>query len=176
MKRKADITDTDIDNLFNNNDDSGLMDDKSEKVELPEELSIEKETKSNHVERPEDNRSEQAKIRAEIKEKDKQIEEDIDKNINSVKSLTGFQQARLYIQKLMSIKNNQKIEKEKTKAIINGVAPTYLDKGTECTFHVYRPKDVLGDKIYCYCKYCSCEKIFTQREWDNYCYKYRKWF
>ena len=109
MKRKTDITDADIDNLFNNNDDSGLMDDKSEKVELPEELSIEKETKSNHVERPEDNRSEQAKIRSEIKERDKQIEENIDKNINSVKSLTGFQQARLYIQKLMSIKNNQKI-------------------------------------------------------------------
>ena len=176
MKRRKDITDEDIDNLFNNNDDSSLKDDKSEMVELPEELSIEKDTKSNHVERPEDNRSEQAKIRAEIKEKKKEVENTINKDINSVKSLNGLQQVRLYIQKLMALKNNQKLEKEKTKAIINGATPTYLDKGTECTFHIYRPKDVLGDKIYCYCKYCSCEKIFTQSEWDDYCYKYRKWF
>ena len=45
MKNKLDITDTDIDNLFNNDDTSSLLEDKDEKVELPEELSIEKETK-----------------------------------------------------------------------------------------------------------------------------------
>ncbi len=179
MKRKIDITDEDIDNLFLNNDTSSLEEteeDKSEKVELPEELSLEKDTKSNHVDRPEDDRSEQAKIKSEIKEKEKETENNIQKDINSVKSLSGLKQARLYIQKLMSLKNDQKIQKEKTKAIVAGNTPTYLDKGTECTFHIYNPKEVLGDKVYCYCRYCSCEKIFTQKEWDDYCLKYRKWF
>lgn len=175
MKNKLDITDEDIDNLFNNNDTSAL-EDKDKKVDLPVELSIEKDVKPTQVDRPKDDRSEQAKIKNEIKKNDKETEINIEKDINSIKSLNGLKQVGLYIKKLRFLKDNQLIKKEKTKAILSGVLPTHLDNGTQCTFHIYKPRDILGDKIYCSCKFCSCEKVFTQSEWDDYCLKYRKWF
>lgn len=175
MKKKIEkeITDSDIDELFNNNDSNVL---KDEIIEVPDELSINNENKSNFVDRPKNTESENTRIKHEIEDANNKIEKDIQNDIHSVKKLSGLEQARKYIRKLISLKNDQKINQERTKAILAGLIKPHVDSGTECTFHIYKPRDILGDRIYCYCKFCSAEKTFSQSEWDEYCIKYRKWF
>ena len=102
--------------------------------------------------------------------------DNINDKILDVKELTSLSQVKIYLRKLNELKNIEQIKSHNTKAIINGLTKTNVDKGTDCTFHLYNVRDVLGNKIYCYCRYCSCEKIFTKDEWDDYCIKYRKWF
>ncbi len=174
IKIEKELTDSDIDDLFNNNNTSILDDNKA--IEVPSELSIENNKKSNFVDRPKDNQSENTRIKKEQENIQKTIDKNIEKDIHSVREINTLDQAKKYIRKLISLKNDQKINHEKTKAILNGLLKPNLDNGTECTFHIYKPRDILGDKIYCYCKFCSASKIFTQSEWDEYCIKYRKWF
>jgi len=174
-KIEKEITDSDIDELFNNNNSSVLQSD-IKTIDVPEELSIENDKKSNYIDRPRNPKSENVKIKEEIKKLKDEIDKKIQEDINSIKELSGFEQARRYIKKLISLKNEQKINQEKTKAILAGLIKPNFDPGSECTFHIYRPRDILGNKIYCACKFCSTEKIFTNQEWDEYCIKYRKWF
>lgn len=174
IKIEKELSDSDIDDLFNNDNTSVLNNDNS--IEIPEELSIENDKKSNFVDRPKNTQSENTRIKNEQKDIEKSINNNIEKDIHSVKKLTGFEQVRKYIRKLISLKNDQRINQEKTKAILAGLIKPNLDNGTECTFHIYKPRDILGDRIYCCCKFCSAEKTFSQSEWDEYCIKYRKWF
>lgn len=170
---EKDITLEDIDNLFNNNDTSVL---KTPQDIVPKEFSVENDFKTNHVDRPKDKSSEKTKIKKEIKENNQKIVDNINDKILDVKELTSLSQVKIYLRKLNELKNIEQIKSHNTKAIINGLTKTNVDKGTDCTFHLYNVRDVLGNKIYCYCRYCSCEKIFTKDEWDDYCIKYRKWF
>ena len=170
---EKDITLEDIDNLFNNNDTSVL---KTSQDIVPREFSVENDFQTNHVDRPKDKSSEKTKIKKEIKENNQKIVDNINDKILDVKELTSLSQVKIYLRKLNELKNIEQIKSHNTKAIINGLTKTNVDKGTDCTFHLYNVRDVLGNKIYCYCRYCSCEKIFTKDEWDDYCIKYRKWF
>lgn len=159
-KLQKDLTDADIDNLFNNNDTSVLKDTIEQKDIIPQELSTENKEKANHIDRPPEKiDSEKTRIRKEISK--------IDEGVLKIRKL---------ISDLKKYKQQSNSEGALTRAILNGNTKVNVDPSTQCTFHIYQPKDIKHDKITCSCKFCSAMKDFTQSEWDEYCVKYRKWF
>ena len=171
MKKKIsnDITDEELDDLFNNNNTS-VLEDSSESDEeeselkqtdmIPKEISTETEGKSaKFVDRP----------KIQVKSEDRRIKEEISK-------LDDFSEVRKIVQQLRNYKENEKLKNATTKAIMSGLTPVNFDRSTKCRFHIYQPKDVLRDGYLCSCKFCSACKEFTNREWEEYCIKYRKWF
>ena len=158
--QKDEITDEDIDNLFNNDNNQAFVEQKKTDI-VPHELSTENKEKSNHIERPKD---------VPLTEKNRDKTE-----INRLKE-EGVQKVRKFISFIRQYKKQQELKNILNRQIVNGQTQVHVDPGTECTFHIYQPKDITRDKILCSCKFCSAMKEFTQEEWDEYCIKYRKWF
>jgi hypothetical protein len=101
----------------------------------------------------------------------------IDLNIEkAIKSLNNFEQVRKYIKQVLKFKNESKEQSIRNKNLINQLKNKNIYKSTDCEFHIFQPRHIMGDTIYCSCKFCSVEKHFSQSEWDEYCIKYRKWF
>lgn len=156
-KIDKDFTDEDIDSLFNNDDTSVL---KQNEI-VPNELSTETDEKPTHVDRPKEYIvSEETRVKREI-------EEHHQKQSNKLKEIIDY---------IKNYRKNLIIKETINKSIIGGYTKVNIEPSTQCTFHIYQPRDIMGDKIYCSCKFCSAMKEFTQSEWDEYCIKYRKWF
>ena len=173
--QKDEITDEDIDNLFNN-DDSSVVQVKKEDL-VPKELSLENNKKTNHIDRPTEKQdSLKTKVKKEKKKEDNLLEKQIKENLLSVKEVNNFSQLRAYIKGILNYRSKEEKRQEATRSILSGCTETHTDPGTQCTFHIFQPKHIMGDSIYCSCKFCSAEKTFTQEEWNEYCIKYRKWF
>jgi beta-N-acetylglucosaminidase len=174
-KIQKDITEEDIDKLFNNNDCSVLsIDKKSSNIEVPQELNINK--KSNRIKRPKNTETERKRIKKENESIKKDIENKIENNITEVKQLNNFDQVKKYLKKLFQYKELERTQSINNKNIINQLKNRDIYKSTDCTFHIYQPKYAMGHIVFCSCKFCSVEKQFTLQEWDEYCIKYRKWF
>ena len=172
--QKDEITDADIDNLFNNNDNSAII--KKESI-VPQELSLENTKKSNHIDRPTEKiDSEQTRVKKEKEKENNLLEIQLEESPLNVKSLNTFQQLKKYIKGILNYRKQEELKQQASRSILSGCTQTHTDPGTECTFHIFQPKHIMGDIIYCSCKFCSVEKEFTQSEWDEYCIKYRKWF
>lgn len=172
--QKDEITDEDIDNLFNNNDTTVI---KNKQNLVPTELSLENKNKSNHIDRPVIKQdSDKTKIKKEEKRKENILEKQIENSPIDVKSVSSFTQLRSYIKSILNYRKTEQLKQEMSTSILSGCTETHTDPGTQCTFHIFQPKHIMGDVIYCSCKFCSVEKEFTQSEWDEYCIKYRKWF
>lgn len=158
--QKDEITDEDIDNLFNNDNNQAFVERKQNDI-VPHEISTENKEKTNHIDRPKEIQpTEKNRVRNEI---------------NRLKD-DGVQRVRKFISFVRQYKKQQEIKDILNRQIINGQTRVHLDPGTECTFHIYQPRDIMGNKMICSCKFCSAMKEFTHEEWDEYCIKYRKWF
>jgi hypothetical protein len=154
----------DIDKLFNN-DDTTVLKDNTETVKVPDELDIKK--KSNRISRPKDAKTENKRIIDEKKKLDDKIENDIQNNITEIKSLNNFEQVKKYIKQVLKFKNESKEQSIRNKNIINQLKNKNIYKSTDCEFHIFQPRHIMGDTIYCSCKFCSVEKHFSQSEWDE---------
>lgn len=159
--QKDEITDEDIDNLFNNDNNQKFVEKKEKQDIVPHELSTENTESVNHIDRPKE---------VPLTEKNR-----VKNEINRLKE-EGVQKVRKFIKFVRDYKKVQELRNITNRQIVNGQTPTHLDPGTECTFHIYQPRDIMGNKMTCSCKFCSALKEFTQEEWDEYCIKYRKWF
>jgi len=185
--KRVDISDEDIDSLFNNNDTSVLKDvESSDEIQeepeqlqqsdiVPKELSLDSDQSAKHVDRPDDVETEAVRIRRLAKEKAEQEARNIEENIADVKQIDDFLNVKKYIQAIRKYVTDAKTKQLATKNIISGNTNVNLDAGTECTFHMYEPKHIMGDTVICSCRYCSAMKEFTQKQWDEWCIKYRKW-
>jgi hypothetical protein len=176
-KLQKDIDLDDIDKLFNNNDTSVLTTDKDVQntVEVPKELDI--STKTNKIPRPKNVKSETKRIKDEKIELQKSIDKDLENNdTHKIHEINTFENIRKYIKKILNYKDQQREKNILNRSLINELVNKDIYKSTDCTFHIFQPKHIMGDDIYCSCKFCSVEKKFTQSEWTEYCIKYRKWF
>lgn len=175
-KIQKDISEEDIDKLFNNNDDSVLKNTENNQsnVEIPLELSVNK--KSNRIKRPQNSKTELKRIKDEKNIVEKDIDNKIENNITDIKSLNNFDQVKKYIKKIFQHKEYERTKTIQNKNLINQLKNKDIYKSTDCTFHIFQPRHVMGNMVFCSCKFCSVEKTFTLQEWDDYCLKYRKWF
>lgn len=183
MKKPDSITDEDIDKLFENNDTSVIENISSDKdsnsLFLPEEMDASKNKSIKISDRPKYSPSDEYVEKKKQKEIQEKIKQDIE-NTNSLdllekrstNSIDIFNVVTETINKIKNEERNRQLEKQR---ILSGGSKLNFDPSTNCKFHVYEVKDVMGNMLFCSCKYCSAYKEMTMNEWDDYKYKYKKY-
>lgn len=180
MFKKKTITDEDIEKLFDNNDTS-VLDDKEEPEEeirlspeifLPDEMDATKEKEIKRVARPEYQASDEFK-----EKKQQRIEhEEILKNIKNNQSISVLEKTDIRSLDILNaaattinkFKNDERARQLEKQRILNGGSKLNFDKATKCTYHVYQPREMMGNMMFCACKYCSAYKEMTVDEWKAY--------
>lgn len=186
MFKKKTLTDEDIEKLFENNDSSVIENDSKEESKnqskeieialtsdlfLPDEMNASKDRETKRIPRPQYEASDEFKEKKKLKLKEKEI---ID-NINKTKSIDVLQKTDIRSMDVFNavattvntLKNNERLrELEKQKLLNSG--KYNFDPSTQCTFHVYQPRDLMGNIVYCACKYCSAYKEMTMEQWKQY--------
>ena len=175
---KKDITDEDIENLFDKNITDSIIEKDSEPQEasqdlIPKELSVNGKS-DGHIKRPDqytpsEKRIESKKITEENKETDK----------NALLNKSGSVTLELF-KRITDLRKKALLEeftqKQRKLPVVNPNAryKLYNDQ-PKCTFHVYVPSLVLDNNtILTGCKFCSQQKTFTMQEWKKYEVENRK--
>jgi len=169
---KNDVTDKDIENLFDNNDTKGFSESEQSEQEsiIPAELDVNSDSQSK-IERPDDYQVEevrQKKIDAKKKEallKSQSREELLQTRGNVSKDV--FQEVAKVRQQAQL---EEFVSKQRKLPKIDPSARYKLyGADPKCNFHVYQPIHTMeGGRFLCSCKFCSEEKIFTEQQWKNY--------
>lgn len=185
MAKKSNFSDDDIEKLFENNDSSVVLNDNSDKSDelknkeieialtsdlfLPDEMNANKESKK--INRPKYQASDEFKDKKEQKLK----EEEIINNINKTKSISILQKNNIQsidafniiASSINQLKNEERLRELEKQRILNKGHYNF-DVSTDCTFHVYQPRELMGNMVYCACKYCSAYKEMTMDQWKKY--------
>lgn len=189
MKQPTTITDEDIDKLFENNDISAFKIDqeKENKIEssqeeyqfIPEEMDASKEKSIKYTDRPKYKATEEYQEKKKQEELQKRIKHDIEKNNDitfiektKVKSVDILNSVAEAVNKIKNDERNRQLEKQR---ILSGGSKLNFDPPTKCTYHVYQIREIMGNILFCACKYCSSYKEMTINEWDEYRYKNKKY-
>lgn len=178
MKKPDSITDEDIDKLFENNDTSVVEKIETNKIDdsfIPEEMDASKEKSIKFSDRPKYKASEEYVEKKKNEELQNRIKQDIEKNNDitlvektGIKSVDVFNTVATTVNKIKNEERNRQLEKQK---ILSGGSKLNFDPSTECTYHVYQIREIMGNVLFCACKYCSAYKEMTINEWDEYRYK-----
>lgn len=176
------ITDDDIDKLFEDNDSSAFKIDQENKKEddfLPEEMDASKEKSIKFSDRPAYQAREEFLEKKRNQELQRQIKQDIEKNNStevlektSVRNVDILSSVVSVVNKIKNDERNRQLEKQR---ILSGGSKLNFDPSTKCTYHVYEVHDVMGNMLFCSCKYCSQYKEMTITEWDEYRYKNKRY-
>ena len=169
---KKDVSDSDIENLFDNNNTEGFVDesDTSDNESLiPSELDVNNES-NGCIKRPDYTVQE---VRQKKLNEKKQAA--LLKNANEEKLLqTSGSVSKDVFNEIAKARQKAQLEefvsKQRKLPQINPSAKYKLYSGEpDCNFHVYQPLNSIGGgRFLCTCKFCSQEKIFTEQQWKNY--------
>lgn len=173
---KNDVTDEDLDKLFNENDASSFikkkeLEDKHDNSLISDELDVKSPT-TNKIERP--LRSQMRdEIKDSIREEEKREESLLKSVSEKVISITGQVTSKIFneIARVRQEAYLEEYRKSQNKLpVIKENAKIKLYSGQdECKFHVYKPYQMIdSDHMMTCCKYCSESKIFTLQEWMKY--------
>lgn len=179
---KNDVTDQDIENLFDRQIDTKFKDESSETQDqesiIPKELDVKSGVKSK-ITRPDNYQPNQVhkdklNIKKELdrlntessKEELLQVEGSVDKKtfneIIKARKLAELEEFKAKQRKIPTIQPTAKY-------------PLYGDQ-PQCNFHVYKPyQPMSNDRLLCACKFCSRVKVFSKTEWQKYEIENRKY-
>lgn len=169
---KNDITDDDLEKLFDENNNSKFIDKKEEFIKdvISKELDV-KQDSNTEIERPSvyqpnevhekklEERKKQEKLLQCNQEELIQIKGNVNKQvfdeIAKARSKAKLEEYKHKIAKLPVIKPDAKLK-------------LYSDK-PHCTFHVYKCIQLIDQNhLMTSCKFCSESKIFSMEEWKQY--------
>lgn len=169
---KNDVTDKDIENLFDNNNLEAINNESVTQQDsiIPQELDVKSDSK-NKIQRPDtyaadevhqkklDNKKEELLLKTASQEKLLQSSGSVSRDVfNQIAK--ARQQAQL----------EEFISKQRKLPRIAATARYKLyNNEPKCTFHVYQPQHSLdGGRFLCSCKFCSQVKVFTESQWKQY--------
>lgn len=174
---KNDVTDEELDKLFNNNDNSSFVKkDEVQKEETDDDLiSPELDAKNNElqtrIERPVEYKKDE--VHAE-KLKERKKEEALLKSADgsNLKDLTGQVSSKVFSE-IAKVRQQAQLEAYKqSQAKIPKISPNAKFKlygDQECKYHVYIPYQMVDNNtMITTCKFCSAHKIFTMKQWLHY--------
>lgn len=164
MSKKFQITDSDIEDMFEKNDTKVLKDDPSEDL-VPAELLL--DSSGTKIERPEtpviDEYHQQKKDEKVLQKqlKENKLPDGIieTSTVNILNAVARFKKEAY----------DKERRRELTKlAILNGGTKLNFSNRNECQHHLFLPAYILQDIVYGSCKFCSSKKTFTISEWKSY--------
>jgi len=175
---KQNVSDADIEALFDRNDKSAFggstNDDSNEPANeeplLPSELDN-NSTTSKNIERPtkwqpDEVHEEKLRLKKELSALKKVHQEELLQTKGSVTKDIFAEVAKAREKAYL-----EEYQRSQAKLpVINPDAKVKLYSGQDqCNFHVYQTREMLpNNKIACACKFCSCFKEFTMEEWKQY--------
>ena len=170
---KKDVSDQDIEDLFENNNSEAFVDNPNSNEEslIPSELDV-KSKQGNEIKRPDSYQPDKIhQKKLEIKKEEDELlkggtPEKLLKVAGSVSKaiFNKIAEARQKAQLEEFISKQRKLPRiaSNAKYKLYGADP-------KCTFHVFQVNNVLdGGRFLCSCKFCSQEKIFTEFQWKVY--------
>lgn len=174
---KNDVTDEELDKLFNENDTSSFKKKESNEEKDDSLISDELDVKavqsaiSTKIERPDEYQKDEVR---DAKIQEKKEEQSLLKSASEkIVSITGQVTAKIFSE-IARVRQEAYLEEYKKSQdklpIVKEDAKIKLYSGEdECKFHVYRPHQMIdNDHMMTCCKYCSVSKIFTMQEWMKY--------
>lgn len=171
---KNDVSDEELDKLFNENDSSAFRkkEDKNNENEslLSSELDVKNDSPAK-VERPEEyQRNEVRKEKIDERKKEEALLKSAKEKIVSI---NGQVSAKVFSEIAKARERAYLEEYQKAQAKIPKVNETAKFKirsgDNHCTFHVYTPYHMIdNDHLMTSCKYCSESKILTLNDWMKY--------
>lgn len=178
---KNDVTDQDIENLFDKQINTKFKDESSQNNDdsiIPKELDV-KSDSSNKISRPDTYQPNQVhKDKLNIrKELEKLNNESTDEQLLQTSGTVN----KSVFNEIVRAKKQAQLEEFKSKQrklpVIQPTVryPLYNDQ-PKCTFHVYKPyQPMSAGRMLCACKFCSHVKVFSEVDWRKYEIENRKY-
>lgn len=176
---KKDITDEDIENLFDKNITDSLIDKKdnadSAQNLIPKELSA-TTTDNNHIKRPNEYKAKDTSVEAKkVKENLKDITSDKNKLLNMSGTVTTEIFKRISDLRKQALLEEFTLRQRKLPIVNPNARYKLYNDQPKCTFHVYVPSMIIdSNTILTGCKFCSQQRTFTMQEWKKYEVENRK--
>lgn len=175
MKLIKDVSDQDIEKLFDQNDNKEFVtetndSDTSNESFIPKELDATDDSKKT-INRPESYDKQEIRTKKlELKQQKEAL-----KNASETELLktTGNVTTKVF-NEIAKVRQQAQLEefvsKQRKVPRISETAKYRLyGNEPQCTFHVYQIQSMLeGKRMQATCKFCSHEKIFTEEEWKMY--------
>ena len=183
---KNDVTDQDIENLFDHQINTKFKDENSENNEsnneedsiVPKELDV-KSGAVNKITRPDEYKPDQVhKDKLNVR---KELERLNTESTDEELLQTSGPVDKKVFSEIVRAKKQAQLEEFKAKQrklpVIQPTAryPLWGDQ-PKCTFHVYKPYQPMSfGRMLCACKFCSQVKVFSETEWRKYEIENRKY-
>ena len=175
---KNDVTEEELDNLFNKNITTGFESKKEEssedndKQEVEPLISSELDVKSQapvKIERPDDYKKDEVHAQ---KLKLRKEEEAVLEKPDDINQVSGRVSSRVF-KEIAKVREKALLEAYKESQAklptISKNAKVKLWGDEECKFHVYRIYQMVdSNNMICTCKFCSHQKMFSMLQWMKY--------
>ena len=173
---KNDVTDDDLEKLFDENDNSKFVDKKKQEEEdsikdlIPKELDVQQDS-NGKIERPETYQPDEVheKKLEERKEQERLLETNQEELIQTSGSVSKKVFAEIAKARANAQLEEYKLRMAKLPVIKPGAKLKLYNDKPQCTFHVYKCIQMIDQShLMASCKFCSESKIFSMEEWRQY--------
>lgn len=167
MAKKFELTESDIEDMFEK-DDTKVLDDNPGEDLVPNELLI--DALKSKVERPKDTESSVIDDYHQQKKEEKEIRKQLTENklperliqtptITVMNALAKFKKDAY---------DKDRRRNQANQLILSGTSKLNFSNRNECRHHLFQPAYILQDIVHASCKFCSSRQMFTLPEWKSY--------